>query len=78
MFSISFIFKPGTHDDEFRRLDATTQAVAEFTEGYLGSETGPPARHRASAAKRPGTHAVGRRDPLIPALDGHVVGLGML
>ena len=39
MFSISFIFKPGTYDDEFRRLDAATQAVAESTEGYLGSET---------------------------------------
>ena len=32
MFSISFIFKPGTYDDEFRRLDAATQAVAESTE----------------------------------------------
>jgi hypothetical protein len=37
VFSISFIFKPGTYDDEFRRLDAATQAVAESTEGYLGS-----------------------------------------
>ena len=27
MFSISFIFKPGTSDDKFRRLDAATQAV---------------------------------------------------
>ncbi len=39
MFMVSFIFKPGTYDDEFRRLDAETQAVAESTEGYLGSET---------------------------------------
>jgi len=38
MFSVSFIFRPGTYDDEFRRLDAATQAVAEATEGYLGSE----------------------------------------
>lgn len=39
MFSISFIFRPGTYDDEFHRLDAATQAVAEATEGYLGAET---------------------------------------
>ena len=39
MFSISFIFKPGTYDDEFGRFDAATQAVTESTEGYLGSET---------------------------------------
>ena len=39
MFSISFIFKPGTYDDEFRRLDDATQAVADSTEGFLGAET---------------------------------------
>ena len=39
MFSISFIFKPGTYDDEFHRLDAATEAVANGTEGFLGSET---------------------------------------
>jgi heme-degrading monooxygenase HmoA len=39
VFTISFIFRPGTYDDEFHRLDAATQAVAESTEGYLGSET---------------------------------------
>jgi hypothetical protein len=39
VFSSAFIFKPGTYDDEFRRLDAATQAVAESTEGYLGSGT---------------------------------------
>ena len=33
MFSISFIFRPGTYDDDFHRLDAATQAVAEATEG---------------------------------------------
>jgi hypothetical protein len=39
VFSISFIFCPGTYDDEFHRLDAATQAVADATEGFLGSET---------------------------------------
>lgn len=29
MFSVAVIFRPGTHDDEFRRLDAVTQAVAD-------------------------------------------------
>ena len=38
MFSISFIFKPGTYDDEFHRLGAATEAVANGTEGFLGSE----------------------------------------
>jgi hypothetical protein len=40
MFSISFIFRPGAHHDEFRRLDAATQAVAEATEGSLGTVSG--------------------------------------
>ena len=39
MYSISFIFRPGTYDEEFYRLDAATQAVAESTDGFLGSET---------------------------------------
>jgi heme-degrading monooxygenase HmoA len=39
MFTISFIFRSGSYDDEFHRLDAATQAVAEATPGYLGSET---------------------------------------
>lgn len=38
MFSVSFIVRPGTYD-EFRRLDAATEVVAERTEGYLGSGT---------------------------------------
>jgi len=38
VFSISFIVRPGTYDDGFRRLDAATQAIAEATEGYLGVE----------------------------------------
>lgn len=39
MFSTSFIFRPGAYDDEFHRLDAATQAVADATEGFLGAET---------------------------------------
>ena len=39
MFSISFIFKPGTYDDEFHRLDDAIAGVARRTEGFLGSET---------------------------------------
>lgn len=39
MFMISFIFRPGTYDDEFHRLNDETQAIAEATPGYLGSES---------------------------------------
>lgn len=39
MFSISFIFKPGTYDDEFHRLNAATEAIAKSTQGFLGSES---------------------------------------
>ena len=39
MYSISFIFKPGTYDDEFHRLDSATEAVADGTAGFLGAET---------------------------------------
>jgi Domain of unknown function (DUF4188) len=39
MFSISFIFHLDTYDDEFHRLDAATQTVAEATKGFLGAET---------------------------------------
>ncbi|MCU0483770.1 MAG: DUF4188 domain-containing protein, partial [Chloroflexi bacterium] len=39
MFSISFIFRPGTYDDDFHRLDDAIAAVAKQTDGYLGSET---------------------------------------
>ena len=38
MFSVSFIFRPGAYDEEFHRLDAATQAIAEATKGFLGSE----------------------------------------
>jgi heme-degrading monooxygenase HmoA len=39
VFTISFIFRPGTYDDEFHRLRGGVEAVADATEGFLGSET---------------------------------------
>ncbi len=39
MFMVSFLFRPGRYDDEFHRLNAETQAIAESTPGYLGSES---------------------------------------
>jgi len=39
MFTISFIFRPGTYDDDFHRLDGAIAATAKQTEGFLGSET---------------------------------------
>jgi len=38
MISATFIFKPGTYDDEFHRLDAIIMAAALATPGYLGAE----------------------------------------
>jgi heme-degrading monooxygenase HmoA len=38
MFSAQFIFKPGTYDDEFHRLDAAIDAYAASLEGFLGVE----------------------------------------
>ncbi len=38
MYSISFIFRPGTYDDDFHRLDSAVAALAKKTEGFLGSE----------------------------------------
>ena len=38
MIAATFIFKPGTYDDEFHRLDAIIMAVAEATPGYIGAE----------------------------------------
>ena len=38
MYSISLIFRPGTYDDDYDRLDAAISAIAAETEGYLGSE----------------------------------------
>jgi hypothetical protein len=39
MYSAAFIFKPGTYDDEFHRLNNLIDAAAIATEGYLGAET---------------------------------------
>ena len=39
MYSAAFIFKPGTYDDEFHRLNDLIDAAANATEGYLGAET---------------------------------------
>ena len=40
MLTISFIFRPGTYDEDFRRLDAATQVVAEATEGTPARRAG--------------------------------------
>ena len=39
MYSAAFIFKPGTYDDEFHRLNGLIDEAAKNTEGYLGAET---------------------------------------
>ena len=39
MFSAAFIFRPGTYDDEFHRLNKLIGAAAEANHGFLGSET---------------------------------------
>ena len=39
MYSAAFIFRPGTYDDEFHRLNDLIDQAAESTEGFLGSET---------------------------------------
>ena len=38
MFSAAFIFRPGTYDDEFHRLNGLIDAAANATDGYLGAE----------------------------------------
>ena len=38
MFSAAFIFKPGTYDDEFHRLNKMINAAANATDGFLGTE----------------------------------------
>jgi hypothetical protein len=38
VYSISLIFRPGTYDDDYDRLDAAISGIAAETEGYLGSE----------------------------------------
>ena len=39
MYSAAFMFKPGSYDDEFHRLNDLIDAAAKSTEGYLGAET---------------------------------------
>ena len=39
MYSAAFIFKPGTYDDEFHRLNDLIDEAARNTEGYIGAET---------------------------------------
>lgn len=39
MYSASLIFKTGTLDDEFHRLNGLIDQAANATEGYLGAET---------------------------------------
>jgi hypothetical protein len=39
VISAAFIFRPGTYDDEFHRLNKLIDAAAKATEGFLGSET---------------------------------------
>lgn len=36
MFAVSFIFTPGTYDEEFHRLDASIDAFAHSLPGYIG------------------------------------------
>ncbi len=39
MYSASFIFKPGTYDDEFHRLNKLIGDIALNTQGYLGADS---------------------------------------
>lgn len=36
MFAVSFIFVPGTYDEEFHRLDSSIDAYAQSLDGYIG------------------------------------------
>jgi heme-degrading monooxygenase HmoA len=38
MFACSFIFTPGTYDEEFYRLDKLVMDYAEAMPGYLGAD----------------------------------------
>ena len=38
MYSAQFIFKPGTYDDEFYRLDDAIEEFVQAMPGYLGVE----------------------------------------
>jgi len=39
MYCASFIWDPGTYDDEFHRLNDAINKVAQSSEGFLGSES---------------------------------------
>jgi len=39
MYSAAFIFRPGTYDEEFHRLNALIDEAAKSTEGFLGAES---------------------------------------
>ena len=39
MYSSTFLFAPGTYDDEFHRLDQAIAEAARAIPGYLGEET---------------------------------------
>lgn len=39
MYSAAFIFRPGTYDDEFHRLNGLIDEAARNTDGYIGAET---------------------------------------
>jgi heme-degrading monooxygenase HmoA len=39
VISAAFIFRPGSYDDEFHRLNKLIDAAARATERFLGSET---------------------------------------
>ena len=39
MISAQFIFKPGTYDDEFHKLDAEIEAFVATIPGFLGAES---------------------------------------
>jgi heme-degrading monooxygenase HmoA len=36
MFAIAFIFRPGTYDEEFHRLDSSIDDFAKSLPGYIG------------------------------------------
>jgi heme-degrading monooxygenase HmoA len=39
MYSAAFIFKPGTYDNEFHRLNGLIDAAAKANPGFISSET---------------------------------------
>ena len=39
MYSAAFIFRPGTYDEEFHRLNDLIDTAADETEGFIGSES---------------------------------------